>query len=729
MPPKSKRSGDAKRSEPEEVEEPLQAVVLCDSFETRFYPLTLERPRCLLPLANTPLIEYTLAFLAASGVQEVYLYLSSSTSHTAQIETYIAASKWSSATSPFDVLEILRSTSRSVGDAMRDLDKRAVLNGDFVVVYGDLVSTFGLGQALQRHRERKKADKNCIMTTVVRGAGRGHRSQAQGQEGVWVLESGDGDGRVLAYEQIRGKEGEGRRLELDEDLLGVEELCVRTDLIDAGVDICTPDVLALWSDNFDYEVPRRGFLHSVLKDYELNGKKIYVHVEEENYAARVRDMRAYGAVASDILGRWTYPLVPDANLVADQTYRLHKGGSHREEGVVLAGSCEVGRKTVIGRATAVGDGSVLENCVVGRRCIIGRNVRMTGSYIWDDVTIGDGSVLTDAVVASEASMGKRCTIQSGAIISFGCHVADGIVVPEKTRITRMKLTGRLGEEELVRGDPDTKAVGQGGEGFLYVDEDEDEEEDFFGLGPKSLYNLAHLSVSQESISTIHSQDLSSEDARPRTVDSRSASFGSVASDDSQGGGKGAPEFHHEASLSIYESLQKGDEQSNMQLELTALRMSADASPHAVRRSVVVAFMKRIAALVDAGTPMAQAAEKTITPYKSLLEKTMFDRGDKFEQKPDQVDFLILMQSDLRNRKDGEKIMQFASKELYMKDIVEAEGFEQWYEDEKSHEGEDMQAIRSPMKAFLDAILEEESEEEDDEDEEDEDEDEDEDEED
>ncbi|KAF4554668.1 eIF4-gamma/eIF5/eIF2-epsilon-like protein [Elsinoe fawcettii] len=706
------RKATSSRNEPEAVEEPLQALVLTDSFETRFSPLTLERPRCLLPLANTPLLYYTLEFLAASGVQEVYLYCSSSASHTAQIEAYIADSKWSGATSPFDVLEVLKSTSRSVGDAMRDMDKRGIMGSDFVVVYGDVVSNLSLAPALKGHRERKGRDKNAIMTVVGREAGMGHRSKKMGSEEIWVLE--EGEGRVLAYEEMGGQ----GKVELDEDVLGCDGLVVRSDLIDAGIDICTPDVLALWSDNFDYEVPRKGFLHSVLKDYELNGKKIYLHVEDEGYAARARDVRAYGAVSADILGRWAYPLCPDANLVRDQTYRMFKGGSCREEGVVLAGSCDVGRRTVIGRATAVGDGSVLENCVVGRRCIIGKNARVSNSFIWDDVMIGDGSVITDAIVASEASIGKKCTVKAGSIISFGCHIADGTPVAEKSRITRMKKTGRLGEEEIVRSDPDTKIVGQGGEGFLFVDEDEeDEDEEILGLGPQTLYSLQHLSISQESISTIHSHDLSSEDLKPRTADSRTASFGSIASDDSQGG-RAAHDFHHEASLSIYESLQKGDESSNMQLELTALRMSADASPHSVRRAVTVAFMKRIAAVMETGVSAAQAVKQTVAPYKELLSRTVFDHGDSIEQKPDQVDFLLLMQSDLRHRVEGEKIMLHASNELVMQDVLDTEGFEQWWDDERSKDGEEMLHVRSQMQPFMDAIAadsEEESEEEDEDD--------------
>ncbi|CAG8771561.1 11254_t:CDS:2, partial [Cetraspora pellucida] len=57
-----------------ESESTLQAVILADSFNERFRPITLDRPRCLLPLCNTPLIEYTLELLAVAGVQEAYLF-------------------------------------------------------------------------------------------------------------------------------------------------------------------------------------------------------------------------------------------------------------------------------------------------------------------------------------------------------------------------------------------------------------------------------------------------------------------------------------------------------------------------------------------------------------------------------------------------------------------------------------------------------------------------------
>jgi NDP-sugar pyrophosphorylase family protein len=48
--------------------------------------ITNQLLQCLLPLANTPLIEYTLEFLANAGVEEVFLY---GGAHSDQLEKYI----------------------------------------------------------------------------------------------------------------------------------------------------------------------------------------------------------------------------------------------------------------------------------------------------------------------------------------------------------------------------------------------------------------------------------------------------------------------------------------------------------------------------------------------------------------------------------------------------------------------------------------------------------------
>lgn len=91
MPPKGK--ANAAQKDIQETEEKFQAVVLLDSYEQKFSPFSDETPRCLLPLANVPLLEYTLNWLETAGLDEVYLYCGA---HTEKIEAYIeCASQYS----------------------------------------------------------------------------------------------------------------------------------------------------------------------------------------------------------------------------------------------------------------------------------------------------------------------------------------------------------------------------------------------------------------------------------------------------------------------------------------------------------------------------------------------------------------------------------------------------------------------------------------------------------
>ena len=187
------------------------------------------------------------------------------------------------------------------------------------------------------------------------------------------------------------------------------------------------------------------------------------------------------------------------------------------------------------------------------------------------------------------------------------------------------------------------------------------------------------------------------------------SFVSVESDDSQADQHQASDFHREAANSIFDSLIQGHESANIQLELTSLRMSQNASEHQVRRAVAAAFMKRITQVVESGTPIKPAARENLSKHQELIARTMFDKNE--EDKEDQVDFMMLVQADLAHRRDGDSILVAVSIELYNMDVIEAEGFEQWWADEKGMETQEMKDVRGKMGGFMETILADESEEE------------------
>ena len=576
---------------------------------------------------------------------------------------------------------------------MRDMEQKGLLVGDFICVYGDVLSNVPVETALAAHRARRTKDKNAIMTMVLREAGDYHRTKSQSARSVFVIDAGKD--RCLHYEQLRPGQ-QHPRLNIDSEILsGHTEIDVRSDLIDCGIDICTPDALALWSDNFDWQRPRRGFLYGTLKDYELNQKTIHTHVVSDSYAARVKSLQAYDAVSKDVLCRWTYPLTPDTNLVPDQSYQLLKGNTYREEGVVLARSSQIKRNTVLGKATSVGEGSVISNSIVGRRCVIGKRVKINGAYIWDDARIGDDTTIERAVVGNEASVGRRCIVQPGALLSYGVHIADGTTVQSDSRIGRFKRKRRTSQGEPIRAPPDPKAVGKGGDGHQ-LDPDEDEDEETEGLvGNKHDWE----GTDAESISTLASEDEDEDSDYPANQpSSRTGSFGSIASDESGESRHKAADFQHEAASSIFDSLQKGEEADNIQLELKALTLSSNADGKQVRRAVAVALMKRVANLVESGNTPQKAVSQIITSYKLLVQRAVLDL-DK-EVKEEQVEFLLYMQTDLVHRPQGDKILLYACNAMVSSKVIELEGVEQWLEDERSSASEELRTVKQETEEVM-----------------------------
>lgn len=578
---------------------------------------------------------------------------------------------------------------------MRDLDGKHLITGDFIVVSGDVISNLPIEGALTKHRSRRAMDKNAIMTMVLREAGRNHRTKSSSVSPVFVIDPTKD--RCLHYEEIDHHSNEHpARLSIDaEIILTHPELDIRQDLIDCSIDICTPDVLSLWSDSFDYQSPRKHYLFGVLKDYELNGKTIHTHIIKEDYAARVRNLKAYDAISKDIISRWTYPLCPDTNLLPGHTFDLRKGSLYQEKGVTLARSCVVGRRTVIGKGTSIGDRTTVHNTVLGRNCRIGKNVKLDGAYIWDNVVIGDNSDVRGAIIADGVVIGKSSTVEAGALLSFGVKLADNVKVGCGKRITKSQRDGSAAPS-------DDKVVGSGGEGYEYIQgaDDDDECDDDVSVASSGLvYCMPDLSLSSASISTLSSEI------------SEGSWGGSARSSLSEGEDEGQDGFHNDASASLFDSLRDGVSADVVQLELVSLRMTANASDVQVRRAIVSSFMKHIQQLIDSGKGASSAVHEVFSKYREVVDRTLFDRNK--DEKKDQVDLLLQFQQDLVHRSKGDTVLLFIAKELYELELVDEEAYEQWWESEGSSSTEEMRTVRSQAQQFVDwlANAEEESSEE------------------
>ena len=654
MAPKVKKTQQKKDAS----DEKLQAVVLTDSFETRFMPLSATTPRCLLPLVNVPLIEYTLEFLANAELSDVILVCSS---HHEKIQHYIEHSKWSRPNSPIQITLVMSLESRSVGDAMRDIDNRGLITGDFLLVSGDVVTNIDFKKALSFHKQKSQQDKNHMVTMILNKASPVHRTRSKIDPGTFVLDKATN--RCVFYQEIpNGKSS----LDIDPELLEGDDFAIRNDLIDCHLDICTPHVPQIFQENFDYQYLRSDFLKGVLTS-DLLRKTIYAYLSEESsdYSARVESWETYKAVSQDVLGRWTYPILPDCNLADDTTYSYEFNNVYKEEKVILAQSCKIGSSTAIGRNSKIGEGTFVAQSVIGRDCQIGNNVTIRNSYVLDGVTVEDDCILEGCVVASGAVLQKEAHLPPSTVINYNAKVGSGLYF-SGNRQNENKSRNINGnninnddddddeEEEEEEGDDDDVAV----------DDEEDEDyEDYdntdSSLEKPSFYLLSN--ISDDSIASVS-------DKKKRRPSRRRYSANSMMSeyDDEQ--------FDVEGLATVSRAIENNHDIDTALLELNTLRMSMNVTYHDVRSVTSEAILKKVNEFVTTDTLKPQEATvKLFTHWGKMFKRQVFSPEEE-------VDLLQILESDISQMDSSfnQVVLFCVLKTLYDIDVVEEENILQWW---------------------------------------------------
>ncbi|KAJ2388330.1 translation initiation factor eIF-2B epsilon subunit, GEF, partial [Coemansia sp. RSA 2559] len=254
-------------------EEELKAVVLADSFDELFQPLALNKPRCLLPLCNVPMIEYTLEFLSSSGVHETIIICKS---HSEKLQAYIKQSKWGhGGHSPMKIRIKVARTAESVGDALRDVDNDPGLRSDFILCTGMVVSNMDLSRLVAAHMANKRRDKDHIMTVLLQEATQAHRLRDKSDESVYLIDPCTN--KLLGINSLPSLP-KPKSISIQTDvLMSCPEVEMRADLVDTNVYMCSLQVLALFTENFDYQSMRRDFIHGILAS-DLLSSAIYTHV-------------------------------------------------------------------------------------------------------------------------------------------------------------------------------------------------------------------------------------------------------------------------------------------------------------------------------------------------------------------------------------------------------------------------------------------------------------------
>ncbi|TRY69105.1 hypothetical protein TCAL_01431 [Tigriopus californicus] len=659
-------------------EDTLQGVIIADSYDRRFGPLTIHTPKCLLPLANRPMLNYALACLKSCGIHDIIVYC---TSHADQIKAFLAEIK----SDLGSITVITNEEGRSFGDAIRDLDAKGLLRQNFVLIQADSVANVDLIPILERHKKRLTEDRNASMTLVFKKAAPCHPGRTLDEE-VFIATNGDTN-RVIHHQKANSS-----KLNVPLELLdGIDEVRLCFDLMETGIAVCSPAIPPLFADNFDFQT-MDDFLKGVIEN-DLIENTIYLHEVEEHYAARVSNLLTYQVVTQDVLNRWSFPFVPDMILIGlekTREYRYERHNVYKGKDVIIEkGGC-LKENVIVGSSTRIGQYSSVENSSIGAKCRIGHNVTILNSIIHRDVTIDDDCYIEGAIIGSNSKLGP------GVIIHERCVLGDHVEFEAKfeltsgSRIVSQPQDSGFSDDE---GGEDNDGLKIGSKAFKYVDDVEDEEDDDeIEVITKDIWGL--------SLKDVHmSEDDSSSDESD--IEGLEEACDIMLDDDAK-----FSVFNAEVFESLHRGFKEGIKADNLILEINSSRHAYAVSSNQVVHSVCSAVFAIPGQQKDlSGPKLLKEIQRVIKAFSPILSKYVKDSAA-------QIECLFTLEQHCKDHSDYLAVAMKTIHFLYETDIITEDAVLKWFGQSDRHPSFGP-GFRKKIQPFIDWL--EESEDDDDDD--------------
>ena len=358
----------------------MHAVILAGGKGTRLLPLTVYRPKPMIPFFNKPMMEYVVKELVNAGVEEIFIlvgYLKE------RIVNYFGDG------SDFGV-EIKYSNGENIKLGTAGATKKVVdrINDTFIVASSDVLTNLDV-KTLYDYHKRKKALATIALSQV----------ENPSQYGIAIVDSNN---RILKFkEKPRPEEA-------------------FSNLVNAGIYIFEPEVFDLVprGQNFDFS------LNLFPKMLEEN-LPLYGFPFEEYWNDVGRPSSYLQATVDVFLGKLKLPQIRTDSLKGNLEYggSLYSGRrcQIRKPQIrgfaVLGDNVEISRNVKIERSVifsnvTIEEGAEIYEAIIGENVYIGKGVIIeSGSVIGDNSVIEDFTKIgANVKIWTESRIGRESII-------------------------------------------------------------------------------------------------------------------------------------------------------------------------------------------------------------------------------------------------------------------------------------------------------------------------------
>jgi translation initiation factor eIF-2B subunit epsilon len=422
-----------------------------------------------------PILEYTIDFLFSNSIKEIII-VSKRQSQTLSkyINKYHKKNK--------SIKLIISEDFSEMGDCLRKIYSEKLIAADFVLIRGLVIANFNLEKVFDYHMEKKKEDKNCILTSIFKKYKNNLNVETKYDQNIVVYDSKTN--QILQYESTynnsRVKLNENLKFNIPKpktanDIPIANKYVVRSDLYDTFIDICSVDVLNHFSENFDYHSIRDDLYRNVINS-EIYIDQFYLYeITENDYVGNIKNFESYQKVTFEIINRWAHPVVLEHILISgklDINYKTMNSNVYLDGESTIKG--RVMDSTVVGSNSLIEEGARLSSCALGKNTKIGKNAKMKKCIIYSDCEIGENVTLENVVIGNGVKIAKD-TIAKNCYIGNNVNLQEGEYFDQRIKIDT--LEEEVNALEFIQHETFLKNLEDKDLMFINHQEDENNDED------------------------------------------------------------------------------------------------------------------------------------------------------------------------------------------------------------------------------------------------------------
>ncbi len=398
----------------------MKAVIMAGGRGTRLRPLTCYLPKPMVPLLDRPCMEYGIDLLKQYGITDIAVTVQ----YLPQvIRTYFGDGTQLGVNLQFFEEIAPLGTAGSVKNAEDFLDET------FVVISGDALTDFNLGDVIAFHRSRK-ALATIVLTKV----------DVPLDYGVVMTEE---NGLIMRFlEKPSWSE-------------------VFSDTVNTGIYVLEPEVLRLVAEGVEVDFGKQVFPAMLEQGLALYGCVVdgyWSDIGTLNQYRQTQFDMLMGLVDVAIKGEQKLPRVWIGEQVSIGAGCQIQGPSFIGAGTVIGANAKIGPYAVLGRYNQMESGVGMERAVVWNRTYVGKSSMLTGATLCSGVQIGAGVDIGEAAVVGEKSrVGELAVIRPGVKIWPEKAVGDG-TIQQTSLIWGHSVFQGLFDEEGISGIPNIELI-------------------------------------------------------------------------------------------------------------------------------------------------------------------------------------------------------------------------------------------------------------------------------